>query len=172
MENRILRLHHITALANQAKRNLDFYTQVLGVRFIKKTINFDDPGTYHFCTNLARGLDAKNDTRHTPRNSGFGGCAEQYPVKEVQFRKVAADCDYDFHCAPQKQYIVLPDGGVEIQTSLGETRQFSTSEILLFEDTTEKGHKTKNLERRERTSLFIHNDTVRSGIQNSQSNFN
>jgi len=48
MENRILGLHHITAIAENAKRNLDFYTQVLGVRLVKKTVNFDDPGTYHF----------------------------------------------------------------------------------------------------------------------------
>jgi len=48
MQNRILGLHHITAIADSAKRNLDFYTQVLGVRLVKKTVNFDDPGTYHF----------------------------------------------------------------------------------------------------------------------------
>ncbi|AZA51507.1 ring-cleaving dioxygenase [Chryseobacterium sp. G0201] len=48
MENRILGLHHITAIADNAKRNLDFYTQVLGLRLVKKTVNFDDPGTYHF----------------------------------------------------------------------------------------------------------------------------
>ncbi|QRA41899.1 ring-cleaving dioxygenase [Chryseobacterium cucumeris] len=48
MDNRILGLHHITAIADNAKRNLDFYTKVLGVRLVKKTVNFDDPGTYHF----------------------------------------------------------------------------------------------------------------------------
>ncbi len=48
MENRILGLHHITAIAGDAQRNLDFYAKVLGLRFIKKTVNFDDPGTYHF----------------------------------------------------------------------------------------------------------------------------
>ncbi|WP_027387823.1 ring-cleaving dioxygenase [Chryseobacterium gregarium] len=48
MQNRILGLHHITAIADNAKRNLDFYTQVLGVRLVKKTVNFDDLGTYHF----------------------------------------------------------------------------------------------------------------------------
>ncbi|MNK21115.1 putative ring-cleaving dioxygenase MhqO [compost metagenome] len=48
MENKILGLHHITAIADNAKRNLDFYTKVLGVRLVKKTVNFDDPGTYHF----------------------------------------------------------------------------------------------------------------------------
>lgn len=48
MEERILGLHHITAIAGDAKRNLDFYTKVLGQRLVKKTVNFDDPGTYHF----------------------------------------------------------------------------------------------------------------------------
>lgn len=48
MENKILGLHHITAIADNAKRNYEFYTKVLGLRMVKKTINFDDPGTYHF----------------------------------------------------------------------------------------------------------------------------
>jgi hypothetical protein len=86
----------------------------------------------------------------------IGFLSEDVEVKKLQFRKVSADYDYDFHHAPQKQYIVLLDGGVEIETSLGEIRQFRTGEILMVEDTTGKGHKTKNLEKRERTSLFIH----------------
>lgn len=48
MEDKVLGLHHITAIARNAKRNLDFYTKVLGQRFVKKTVNFDDPATYHF----------------------------------------------------------------------------------------------------------------------------
>lgn len=47
MENRVLGLHHITAIAGEARRNHEFYTNVLGVRLVKKTVNFDDPGTYH-----------------------------------------------------------------------------------------------------------------------------
>ena len=41
-------LHHVTAYASDPQRNLDFYTGVLGLRFVKRTVNFDDPGTYHF----------------------------------------------------------------------------------------------------------------------------
>jgi glyoxalase family protein len=48
MQNRILGLHHITALAADAQRNYNFYTKALGLRLVKKTVNFDDPGTYHF----------------------------------------------------------------------------------------------------------------------------
>jgi glyoxalase family protein len=44
----IVGLHHVTAYASEPQRNLDFYTEVLGLRFVKKTVNFDDPGTYHF----------------------------------------------------------------------------------------------------------------------------
>ncbi len=41
-------IHHVTAIAGPARRNLDFYSRVLGLRLVKKTVNFDDPGTYHF----------------------------------------------------------------------------------------------------------------------------
>jgi glyoxalase family protein len=41
-------LHHVTAIAGDARTNLEFYTGVLGLRLVKKTINYDDPETYHF----------------------------------------------------------------------------------------------------------------------------
>jgi glyoxalase family protein len=41
-------IHHVTAIAGHSLRNFDFYTRSLGLRFVKKTVNFDDPGTYHF----------------------------------------------------------------------------------------------------------------------------
>jgi glyoxalase family protein len=44
---RVNGLHHITAIAGPAQQNLDFYTGVLGMRLVKKSINQDDPGTYH-----------------------------------------------------------------------------------------------------------------------------
>lgn len=48
MKTNILGLHHITAISNSSQGNHDFYTNVLGLRLVKKTVNFDDPGTYHF----------------------------------------------------------------------------------------------------------------------------
>lgn len=41
-------IHHVTAIAGDAVKNLSFYTRDLGLRFVKKTVNFDDPSTYHF----------------------------------------------------------------------------------------------------------------------------
>lgn len=45
---KLLGLHHVTAIASNARENLRFYTEVLGLRLVKKTVNFDDPTTYHF----------------------------------------------------------------------------------------------------------------------------
>jgi len=47
MEKLITGIHHITAMASSAQDNLDFYAGVLGLRFIKRTVNFDDPSVYH-----------------------------------------------------------------------------------------------------------------------------
>jgi glyoxalase family protein len=43
----ILGIHHVTAIAGDAQENLDFYSGVLGMRLVKKSVNQDDPGTYH-----------------------------------------------------------------------------------------------------------------------------
>ena len=45
--NDIYGIHHITAIASDPQRNVDFYTSVLGLRLVKLTVNFDDPRTYH-----------------------------------------------------------------------------------------------------------------------------
>ena len=41
-------IHHVTAIASDPQKNLDFYSGVLGMRLVKRTVNFDDPTTYHF----------------------------------------------------------------------------------------------------------------------------
>ncbi|HSP26336.1 MAG TPA: VOC family protein, partial [Saliniramus sp.] len=40
-------IHHVTAMARGAQRNVDFFTDLLGLRLVKQTVNFDDPATYH-----------------------------------------------------------------------------------------------------------------------------
>ena len=48
MKTNIAGLHHVTAVAIDPQANIEFCTKVLGLRLIKETVNFDDPGTYHF----------------------------------------------------------------------------------------------------------------------------
>ncbi|WP_026691162.1 ring-cleaving dioxygenase [Alteribacter aurantiacus] len=47
MDKPIQGIHHITAIVGNPQENVDFYVDVLGLRLVKKTVNFDDPGTYH-----------------------------------------------------------------------------------------------------------------------------
>src|SRR5215470_4746259 len=55
MEKKIAGLHHVTAIASDPQQNLNFYVGLLGLRFVKRTVNFDDPGTYHFYFGDRRG---------------------------------------------------------------------------------------------------------------------
>jgi catechol 2,3-dioxygenase-like lactoylglutathione lyase family enzyme len=55
MGRTILGIHHITAIADDPDRNVDFYTSVLGLRLVKITVNFDDPASYHFYYGDAKG---------------------------------------------------------------------------------------------------------------------
>ena len=89
-------------------------------------------------------------------DAGTIGClSEILPAKGIQFREVEPTYDYDFHTAPQKQYIILLDGEIEIETSLGDKRIFGAGDVLRVEDTTGKGHKTRNLQPIKRRSIFI-----------------
>lgn len=84
-----------------------------------------------------------------------GRLSEVLPADGVVFREVEPSYDWNLHTAPQKQYIILLDGEIEIETSLGGKRTFKAGEVLLVEDTTGKGHKTRNLQPIKRKSVFI-----------------
>jgi glyoxalase family protein len=47
MRNHHKGIHHITAISGDAQRNAEFYVKKLGMRLVKKSVNQDDPGTYH-----------------------------------------------------------------------------------------------------------------------------
>lgn len=101
--------------------------------------------------------DSHFETVSIPLKDGgpIGYLSEGQPADKVIFRKVIEQYDYDFHNAPARQYIFLMDGEIEIETSLGEIRRFKPGEVLLVEDTTGKGHRTKNLKKEIRNSIFV-----------------
>jgi hypothetical protein len=105
--------------------------------------------------------DSNGDTRFEDisiplQDTGeIGKLSAALPVGSIIFREVEAAYDYNFHNAPQKQYLILIDGGIEIETTLGEKRQFNTGDVLLLEDTEGKGHRTRNLQPQKRKSVFI-----------------
>lgn len=113
--------------------------------FIITKIYSDTNGDSHF-------EDIKIKLHHA---GTIGYLSENYKVENLIFRKVVSSYDYDFHNAPSKQFIILLDGEIEIETSLGEKRVFKAGNVLQVEDITGKGHRTKNLIPIERKSLFI-----------------
>lgn len=101
--------------------------------------------------------DSRFEDITVPLHEGgtIGRLSETIAVSGVIFREVEPTYDYDFHNAPQRQYLILLDGEIEIETSLGEKRNFKAGEVLLLEDTTGKGHRTKNVLPAKRKSVFI-----------------
>ncbi|WP_207433816.1 hypothetical protein [Sabulibacter ruber] len=90
------------------------------------------------------------------RSAGeIGFLSEAEEVEHLTFRQVVPTYDYDFHTAPARQYIILLDGEIEIETSLGDKRRFRGGDVLLVEDTTGKGHRTRNLRPEIRQSIFV-----------------
>ncbi|RCH53744.1 hypothetical protein DJ568_16015 [Mucilaginibacter hurinus] len=85
----------------------------------------------------------------------IGALSEKVNVQEMTFRAVEPAYDYDFHNAPARQFVVLPDGEVEIETSAGEKRIFGPGEVLQAEDIDGRGHRSRNVENKTRRSLFI-----------------
>lgn len=85
----------------------------------------------------------------------IGRVSEPQPGRGIIFRETEASYDYDWHQPPRKQWIVLLDGEISIETGDGETRTFRGGEVLLVEDTHGRGHRTKQLSRGVRHSLFI-----------------
>ncbi len=90
------------------------------------------------------------------RNAGdIGALSASVPAHGVIFRQTAPDYDYHWHPAPQRQYIVLLDGHIEVETSDGETRRFHGGDVILVEDTVGRGHRTRTTDGQPRRSIFI-----------------
>jgi hypothetical protein len=85
----------------------------------------------------------------------IGELSEKVNATGIIFRRTSPDYDYDWHNAPRRQYIMMLDGAVDVEIGDGTVRRFSTGDILLAEDITGNGHKSKAVNNRPRTSVFV-----------------
>jgi hypothetical protein len=85
----------------------------------------------------------------------IGSLSEPWPGGGVVFRSNVPEYDYDWHQAPRRQLVVLLDGEIEIEVGDGETRRFKGGDVVLVEDTTGRGHRTRTVDGRPRRSLFV-----------------
>ena len=110
-------------------------------------------------TRLYTGEDGKShfeDIEIPLENQGnIGRLSNLVPVSGIIFRETPGDYQYQWHNAPQRQYIVMLEGSVEIEIGDGSKRLFHSGDILLAEDTTGQGHFSRAVKGMPRKSLFI-----------------
>ncbi len=85
----------------------------------------------------------------------IGRLSEIVHAESIIFRENDQGYGYNWHHAPQRQYIALLDGEIEIEVSDGEKRNFQGGDVLLMEDTNGKGHRTRTINNKSRRSIFI-----------------
>ena len=110
-------------------------------------------------TRIYRGEDGEShfeDVKVPMEPSGLAGLlSEPIETKKVIFRETGSDYDLDFHTAPRRQYVVNLTGSVELEVGSGEKRILGPGSILLAEDTTGRGHKSRAVDGETRECLFI-----------------
>ena len=84
----------------------------------------------------------------------YGSLSELVPSSGVIFRETPMGMQIDFHNAPQRQFVVTLWGRTEVECGDGSKRTFGPGDILLADDTTGRGHITRDIEG-PRRSLFI-----------------
>ena len=85
----------------------------------------------------------------------IGALSELEEATGIIFRETGSDYDYDWHNAPQRQYIIMLEGVVDVEIGDGSVRRFGTGDVLLAEDTTGRGHISRAVDNQPRQSVFV-----------------
>ena len=80
----------------------------------------------------------------------IGQLSEKVDATGIIFQHTTPDYDYDWHNAPRRQYTLMLDGAVDVEIGNG-----TTGDILLVEDITGRGHKSKAVNNESRSSVFV-----------------
>jgi len=84
-----------------------------------------------------------------------GALSPLEPATGIRFRETGPDYDYDWHNAPRRQYVINLRGGVEIEVGDGSRRRLGPGDVLLAEDVTGRGHKSRAIGTGSRRSIFV-----------------
>jgi hypothetical protein len=110
-------------------------------------------------TRLYTGSDNEShfeDTNIELESAGdIGHLSERLNATGIIFRRTEPDYNYIWHNAPQRQYIIMLDGAVDVEIGDGTIRRFSTGDVLFVEDTTGRGHISRAVDNQPRTSVFV-----------------
>lgn len=110
-------------------------------------------------TRLFTGADGESHFEDLDIALGDGGPIGQLsaptPATGIIFRETGADYDYSWHNAPRRQFIITLEGAVEIEIGDGTRRTFGPGSILLVEDTSGRGHRSRAVDGQPRKSIFV-----------------
>ena len=110
-------------------------------------------------TRLYTGADGESrfeDVEIVLEDAGdIGRLSSTIPAMGVIFRETEPDYDYDWHPAPQRQYIIMLEGELEVEAGDGTKRHFSPGDVLLVEDTTGRGHRSRTTNNQVRKTIFV-----------------
>ncbi len=85
----------------------------------------------------------------------IGQLSTLQPTTGIIFRETTDCYDYQWHNAPQRQYVIMLSGEVEIEVGDGTRRRFGLGDVLLAEDTTGRGHYSRTVNRQPRRTIFV-----------------
>lgn len=85
----------------------------------------------------------------------IGKLSNRVAATGLLFRETGPDYDYDWHNAPQRQYIFMLEGSVDVEIGDGTVRRFGPGDVLLAEDTAGRGHISRAVNRQPRKSVFV-----------------
>ena len=85
----------------------------------------------------------------------FGLFTLPEPAKAVFFREIPPGYLYPWHTAVCREYVIVIEGTVEIETGTGGKRVFRRGDVLLFEDLTGQGHRTRVVGRKVWRQVFV-----------------
>ncbi len=85
----------------------------------------------------------------------LGRVSKRLGATGIFFRETDGDYELDFHNAPRRQYVINLDAPVELETGDGTRRVLGPGDVLLAEDTTGRGHKSRSVGGKSRRSIFV-----------------
>ncbi len=85
----------------------------------------------------------------------IGRLSQKIPATGIIFRETEPSYNYDWHPVPQRQFIIMLEGELEVEVGDGEKRHFSAGDVMLFEDTTGQGHRSRTTNQRVRKTIFV-----------------
>ena len=144
-KNKITGIHHITAIAGNPQKNVDFYVDVLGLKLVKKTVNFDGPHTYHLYYGDATGNPGTILTFFPWNEEGFKGKRGTGQIAAISFSIPASSFEFWKTRLTKKNIIFSSLSRFNEEVLILEDHDGFKLEIVASEEETRLGWKPGNV---------------------------